>query len=113
MCRSECAPHRQGRLPQPPGPATALLPPPPPRRGEAGRRSLDVTGEVRFAIGSGKLAPARVAGIDLGIIHPYGVMAGDEGLLVSGRAIRAEERLHLEDPKRRAQTAPARAPGKG
>ena len=54
-----------------------------------------------------------VAGIDLGIIHPYAVMAGDEGLLVSGRAIRAEERLHLEDTKRRAQKAAARAPSKG
>src|SRR5260370_26257430 len=40
-------------------------------------------------------------------------MAGDEGLLVSGRAIRAEERLHLEDTKRRAQKAAAKAPGKG
>jgi putative transposase len=54
-----------------------------------------------------------VAGIDLGIIHPYAVMAGEEGLLVSGRAIRAEERLHLEDTKRRAQKAAAKAPSKG
>src|SRR5260370_12680372 len=40
-------------------------------------------------------------------------MAGDEALLVSGRAIRAEERLHLEDTKRRAQKAAAKAPSKG
>jgi IS605 OrfB family transposase len=80
---------------------------------EAGRLHLDVTAEVPVAIESGKLDPARVAGIDLGIIHPYAAMAGDEGLLVSGRAIRAEERLHLEDTKRRAQKAAAKAPSKG
>src|SRR6266550_6185291 len=40
-------------------------------------------------------------------------MAGEEGLLVSGRAIRAEERLHLEDTKRRAQKAAPKAPSKG
>src|SRR5438034_793994 len=66
----------------------------------AGRLFLDVTAEVPVA--GGDHDPARVAGIDLGIIHPYAVMAGEEGLLVSGRAIRAEERLHLEDSKRRA-----------
>src|SRR5229473_1323821 len=80
---------------------------------EAGRLYLDVTAEVPVAVESGKLDPARVAGIDLGIIHPYAVMAGEEGLLVSGRAIRAEERLHLEDTKRRAQKAAAKAPSKG
>ncbi len=78
---------------------------------EAGRLHLDVTAEVPVA--GGDHDPARVAGIDLGIIHPYAVMAGDEGLLVSGRAIRAEERLHLEDTKRRAQKAAAKAPSKG
>jgi IS605 OrfB family transposase len=41
------------------------------------------------------------------------VIAGDEGLLVSGRAIRSEERLHLEDTKRRSRKAAARAPSKG
>ncbi|HWD71434.1 MAG TPA: RNA-guided endonuclease TnpB family protein, partial [Actinomycetota bacterium] len=44
---------------------------------------------------------------------PYAVMAGDEGLLVSGRQVRAEERLHLEDTKRRAQKAATRAPSRG
>src|SRR2546422_2377903 len=78
---------------------------------EAGRLFLDVTAEV--AVAGGDSDPARVAGVDLGIIHPYAVMAGDEGLLVSGRQIRAEERLHLEDTKRRAQKAAAKAPSKG
>ena len=67
---------------------------------KAGRLFLDVTAEVPVA--GCHPDPARVAGIDLGIIHPYAMMAGDEGLLVSGRAIRAEERLHLDDTKRRA-----------
>jgi putative transposase len=80
---------------------------------EAGRLYLDVTAEVPVAIESGELDGSIVAGLDLGIIHPYAVMAGNEGLLVSGRAIRAEERLHLEDTKRRAQKAAAKAPSKG
>jgi len=78
---------------------------------EAGRLFLDVTAEV--PVTRGDHHPARVAGIDLGIIHPYAVMAGDEGLLVSGRAIRAEERLHLEDTKRRTRKAAAKAPSRG
>jgi transposase len=80
---------------------------------EAGRLFLDVTAEVPVAVESGKPECSIVAGIDLGIIHPYAVMVGDEGLLVSGRAIRAEERLHLEDTKRRSQKAAGRAPSKG
>ena len=79
---------------------------------EAGRLFLDVTAEAAVAIESAKPDRSVVAGIDLGIIHPYAVMAGDEGLLVSGRQIRAEERLHLEDTKRRAQRAAAKAPSK-
>jgi transposase len=62
---------------------------------EAGRLYLDVTAEVAVEVHD--LDPTRTAGVDLGIIHPYAVVTGDEGLLVSGRAIRAEERLHLED----------------
>jgi IS605 OrfB family transposase len=80
---------------------------------EAGRLYLEVTAEVPVAVESGNLDRSVVAGIDLGIIHPYAVMAGNEGLLVSGRAIRAEGRLHLEDTKRRAQKAAAKAPSKG
>ncbi|TMK49989.1 MAG: IS200/IS605 family element transposase accessory protein TnpB, partial [Actinobacteria bacterium] len=71
------------------------------------------TAEVPVATESGKRDRNIVAGIDLGIIHPYAVMAGDEGLLVSGRAVRAEERLHLEDTKRRTQKAAAKAPSRG
>jgi putative transposase len=58
--------------------------------------------------------PERVAGIDLGIIHPYAV-AGPDGqqLLVSGRAIRAECRQHLRDVKARKRAAARRAPSRG
>ncbi len=48
--------------------------------------------------------PARIAGVDLGIVHPYAVAGPDgEALLVSGRVLRAEQRLHLEDTKARQQ----------
>ena len=57
---------------------------------------------------------ARVAGVDLGIIHPYAVAGpGGQGLLVSGRAIRAEHRMHLADRKTRARAAARRAPKPG
>jgi IS605 OrfB family transposase len=78
---------------------------------EGGRLYLDITAEV--SVRSEELDPAITAGVDLGIIHPFAVMAADEGLLVSGRAIRAEERLHLEDTKRRSQKAAGNAPSKG
>jgi IS605 OrfB family transposase len=80
---------------------------------EAGRLFLDVTAEVPAVQGSGDLDAEMVAGIDLGIIHPYAVVTANVGLLVSGRAIRAEERLHLEDTRRRSQKAAAKAPSKG
>ncbi len=58
--------------------------------------------------------PARVAGVDLGIIHPYAVAGPDgAGLVVSGRALRAESRLHLADTKARRRAVAARAPAKG
>ena len=58
--------------------------------------------------------PGRVAGIDLGIIHPYAVAGPDgQGLLVSGRAVRAECRLHLRDSKARTRAAARRAPKPG
>ncbi|WP_200216936.1 hypothetical protein, partial [Micromonospora coerulea] len=54
---------------------------------EGGRLFLDVTAEVPVAVypaGEGP-DPGRVAGVDLGIIHPYAVAGPDgEGLLVSG-----------------------------
>ena len=55
----------------------------------------------------------RVAGVDLGIIHPYAVVAQDAGLLVSGRAIRAENYLHLQDQQARHSKAARRAPTPG
>jgi IS605 OrfB family transposase len=55
----------------------------------------------------------RVAGVDLGIIHPYTVTTEEAGLLVSGRAIRAEHYLHLEDQKARHAKAARRAPKPG
>jgi transposase len=52
--------------------------------------------------------------VDLGIIHPYAVAGpGGQGLLVSGRAIRAEHRMHLADRKARARTVARRAPKPG
>src|SRR5437588_5394871 len=54
---------------------------------EAGRLYLDVTAEVRVATESAEPDRSVVAGIDLGIIPTYAVMAGEDGLLVSGRAI--------------------------
>lgn len=68
---------------------------------EAGRVFLDVT--ARLPVEDHDLDPARVAGVDLGIIHPYAVAAGSEACLVSGRQLRAEERLHLADGKARAR----------
>jgi transposase len=53
---------------------------------------VDVTAEVpvaSYAKGN-RPDPERVAGVDLGIIHPFALASVDKGLLVSGRAIRAE-----------------------
>ncbi|MGN9808665.1 RNA-guided endonuclease InsQ/TnpB family protein [Micromonospora sp. BQ11] len=83
---------------------------------EGGRLFLDVTAEVPIAAypaGDGP-DPARVAGVDLGVIHPYAVAGPDgEGLLVSGRAIRAEHRMHLSDSKGRHRAVARRAPKPG
>ena len=83
---------------------------------DAGRLYLDVTAEVPVAVYPAGQAPdpSRVAGVDLGIIHPYAVAGpGGQGLLISGRAIRAEHRQHLRDRKGRTRAAAARAPGPG
>jgi transposase len=77
---------------------------------------VDVTAEVPVACyPAGKEPdPVRIAGVDLGIIHPYAVAGpGGQGLLVSGRAIRAEHRMHLADRKARARAAARRAPKPG
>jgi IS605 OrfB family transposase len=82
----------------------------------AGRLWVDVTAEVPVACypAGREPDPARVAGVDLGIIHPYAVAGPDgEGLLVSGRAVRAEHRMHLADTKARARAVARRAPKPG
>jgi IS605 OrfB family transposase len=78
---------------------------------DGGRLALDITAEVAVepAAGAGGLA-----GADLGIIHPFALAAGGACLLVSGRAVRAEERLHLADTKARARVMARKTPsGKG
>ncbi|WP_091640754.1 RNA-guided endonuclease InsQ/TnpB family protein [Micromonospora pallida] len=83
---------------------------------EGGRLFLDVTAEVPITVyppGEGP-DPARVAGVDVGIIHPFAVAGpGGEALLVSGRAIRAEHRMHLADSKARRRAVARRAPKPG
>jgi IS605 OrfB family transposase len=59
------------------------------------------------------LDPRQVAGVDLGIIHPYAVVAEHAALLVSGRAIRAESFLHLRDQQARQAKTARRAPKPG
>jgi putative transposase len=59
------------------------------------------------------LDPGWVAGVDLGIIHPYAVVTEQAGLLISGRAIRAESWLHLQDQQARQTKAARRAPKAG
>jgi transposase len=80
---------------------------------DAGRLYLDVTAEVPVASypPGQEPDPARVAGVDLGIIHPYALAGpGGQQLPVSGRAIRAECRQHLRDRKGRSSAAARRAP---
>jgi IS605 OrfB family transposase len=83
---------------------------------DAGRLWVDITADVlvtTYPAGQ-NLDPARVAGVDLGIIHPYAVAGpGGQGLLVSGRAIRAEHRMHLADSKARRRAVARRAPRPG
>jgi IS605 OrfB family transposase len=83
---------------------------------EAGRLWVDVTAEVPVATYPEGEAPDpdRVAGVDLGIIHPYAAAGPDaQLLLVSGRAIRAECRQHLRDVKARSRAVARRAPKPG
>ncbi|WBB70925.1 transposase [Micromonospora sp. WMMD812] len=83
---------------------------------EGGRLFLDVTAEVPVTVypPGQEPDPGRVAGVDLGIIHPYAVAGPDgAGLLVSGRAIRAEQRMHLADTKARHRAVARRAPKPG
>jgi putative transposase len=83
---------------------------------DAGRLWLDVAAQVPVACYPDGLEPdpGRVAGVDLGIIHPYAVAGPDgQALLVSGRAIRAEHRMHLADGKSRRKAVARRAPKPG
>ena len=76
---------------------------------------VEVTAEVPVAsheLNAGP-DPDQVAGVDLGIIHPFALAGADRGLVVSGRAIRAENRLHLAEKKARARAVARRAPKKG
>jgi IS605 OrfB family transposase len=59
------------------------------------------------------LDPDRAAAVDLGIIHPYAVVTEQAALLVSGRALRAENYLHLQDQQARQTKAARRAPKPG
>jgi putative transposase len=83
---------------------------------DAGRLWADVTAEVQVAAypPGAEPDPGRVAGVDLGIIHPYAVAGpGGQALLVSGRAVRAEHHLHLKDTKARRRAVARRAPKPG
>ncbi|MGH9014781.1 MAG: RNA-guided endonuclease InsQ/TnpB family protein [Acidimicrobiia bacterium] len=78
---------------------------------DAGRLCLDVTAAVPVEHHS--LDDGRIAGVDVGIIHPFAVAAGGEALLVSGRQVRAEERLHLADTKARQRKMSPKMPRRG
>ena len=82
---------------------------------DSGRLYADVTAEVPVTVypeGTGP-DPALVAGVDLGIIHPYAVAGPSGALLVSGRAIRAEGWQRLRDRKARSRAVARRAPKPG
>jgi IS605 OrfB family transposase len=85
-------------LPYPPEQVRALT-----LLADGGRLWLAVTAAV--PVQHHGLDPDRVAGVDLGIIHPYAVVSEDAGLLVSGRALRAESYLHLADQQAQQQAA--------
>jgi transposase len=78
---------------------------------DAGRLVLDVTAGLE--VQDHDLDPGRVAGVDLGIIHPIAAVTANQGLLISGRAVRAEDRLNLADTKARARRMAPKAPKAG
>jgi IS605 OrfB family transposase len=79
---------------------------------DGGRLWLAVTAAVPVQHDPG-MDQDRVAGVDLGIIHPYAVVTQQAGLLVSGRAIRAESYLHLKDQQARHAKTAGHAPKPG
>src|SRR5688500_10449918 len=78
---------------------------------EGGLLYLDVAAEVPVEVHG--LARDRVAHVDPGITHPFAVVGPESALVVSGRAVRAEERLHLADSKARARRMGPKAPKRG
>jgi putative transposase len=78
---------------------------------EGGRLWLAVTATV--PVEQHDVDPGKVAGVDLGIIHPYAVVTEDAGLLISGRGLRAESYLHRADQQARRAKAARRAPTPG
>ena len=82
---------------------------------DGARLCVDVTAEIEVERYEEERAPDpdRIAGVDLGIIHPFAVIAEEGALLVSGRALRAESRLHLAESKARRRAVADRAPSKG
>jgi len=78
---------------------------------DAGRLWLDVTAQV--AVADHDLDPDKVAGVDVGIIHLFAAATDDAALVVSGRAVRAEERLHLDDSRQRGKHLGRKAPKRG
>ena len=83
---------------------------------DRGRLCLEVCAEVPVAIYAPEDAPdpRRVGGVDLGVIHPFAVAGpGGKALLVSGRALRAESRLHIAERKARSRAVGRRAPARG
>jgi IS605 OrfB family transposase len=78
---------------------------------EGGRLWLAVTAAV--PVQHHDLDPGWVAGVDLGVIHSYAVVTEDAGLLISGRALRAEAYLQRADQAIRQAKAARRAPTHG
>jgi putative transposase len=78
---------------------------------EAGRLYVDVTAALEAE--DHGVDPDVVAGVDPGIIHPFAVVSGGEALLVSGRGMRDECRLHLADTKARGRKMGRKTPGRG
>ena len=79
---------------------------------EGPRLCVDVSAEVPLEsyVDGTAPDPERVAGVDLGIIHPFALAGPDGALVVSGRALRAESRLHLAESKARRRAVARRAP---
>jgi putative transposase len=78
---------------------------------DAGRLVVDVTAGLEVEVHD--LDAGRVAGVDLGIIRPVAAQGPESALLVSGRGVRAEERLHLADTKARQRRMSPKEPKPG